>query len=64
MANTTAEEYRNRAEDYRSRAIRADTLRDQAFWIDLANRLEQSANKLEELASSGLLSAQSEKLAA
>jgi hypothetical protein len=46
----SADEYRKRAEECRSKAQNCDDQESWTFWLDLAARWDQSAEKVEELA--------------
>jgi hypothetical protein len=50
MSSTKADGYRKRAEECRSRAQNCDDQESWTFWLDLAQRWDQSAEKLQVLA--------------
>jgi hypothetical protein len=45
MPSSKAKEFRKRAEDCRSKAQKSEDRNSKIFWVDLAKRWEQSAQK-------------------
>jgi hypothetical protein len=62
--SSQAGDYRRRGEECRSRAKKAEDDESETFWLDLANRWEQSARKVEQLSASGVVAEGNESIRA